>query len=302
VSNGLKIVKFLKECETMAQKLAGKVAVVTGAGSEVGIGKEVAKAMAAEGAKVVVNDIGKDPDGTMGADRVVKEITDAKGTAVANYDSVTSMEGGASIIKTATDNFGRVDILVNTAGNFIAGPTPDFTEEDWDKVINVHLKGLFACTQPALREMIKQKSGGRIINITSIAAWQPVGGGGAAYGTAKAGVLGFGRFLSVEMKEHGITVNAVSPKAKTRLFPMAGDVGPDHVAPLPVYLATDEAKDITGQIIFIGAGMLMVFSPLMTMGPPGAHQHLHHKRGIWTVDELITIMPRMVYGGEPGLL
>ena len=99
----------------MADKLAGKVAVVTGAGSEVGIGKEVAKAMAAEGAKVVVNDIVKDPDGTVGADRVAKEIKDAGGTAVANYDSVASMKGGVSIIKTAIDSFGRVDILVNTA-------------------------------------------------------------------------------------------------------------------------------------------------------------------------------------------
>ena len=113
----------------MANKLEGKVAIITGAGSPAGIGKEVALAMAAEGAKVVVNDIYKDPDGSYGADRVVKMIKDAGGTAAANYDSVASMEGGQNIVKTAVDNFGRVDILVNTAGNYKIVPTIELTEK-----------------------------------------------------------------------------------------------------------------------------------------------------------------------------
>jgi NAD(P)-dependent dehydrogenase (short-subunit alcohol dehydrogenase family) len=214
------------------------------------------------------------------------------------------MDGGAKIIKTAIDNFGRIDILVNTAGNVKGGPTPDLSEEVWDAVLNVHLKGMFACTQAALREMIKQNSGGRIINITSVAAWRPVGApSGPAYSTAKAGVLGFTRTLAGEMQKQGITVNAISPKAKTRLFPMTGDTGPEFVAPMIVYLSTDEAKDITGQIIYAGGGAIMVYSPLMSppWGKAGAHQQLH-KKGKWTVDELIKIMPRMVYGGKPGLL
>jgi NAD(P)-dependent dehydrogenase (short-subunit alcohol dehydrogenase family) len=278
----------------MAQRLAGKVAVVTGAGATVGIGKEVALGMAAEGAKVVVNDIVKDPDGSWGADRVVKEIQAANGTAVANYDSVASMQGGQNIIKTAIDNFGRIDILVNTAGNFKSTPMVDLTEEGWDAIHNVHLKGLFACSQAAVKEMIKQGSGGRIVNFTSIAAYTPDTGPygpDIAYCAAKAGVLGFTKDLSVEMKEYGITANCISPAAITTLFP--GDRGPtpDMVAPMVVYLATDEAKGITGMIFNVMAGDIWVFAP--PMQTPGAHQYLH-KQGKWTVDELIQIMPRMV--------
>jgi 3-oxoacyl-[acyl-carrier protein] reductase len=292
----------------MAKKLEGKVAVITGAGSEVGIGKETAKAMAAEGAKVVVNDIGKDADGTRGADRVVKEIKEAGGEAAANYDSVVTMEGGRNVIQTALDNFGRVDILVNTAGNTLKGPTVDFPEKDWDSVINLHLKGMFACTQAALKPMIKQKTG-RIINITSIAAWLPLIAGipSAVYSTAKSGVMGFTKMLSVEMKEHGITVNAISPKARTKLFPMPGKVvdgvqtvGPDYVAQMLCYLGTDAAKDITGQLIFIGSGDIIVFAP--PMGAPGEHQHMHKLEGKWTIEELAEIMPFMWYGHKPAML
>jgi NAD(P)-dependent dehydrogenase (short-subunit alcohol dehydrogenase family) len=293
----------------MAKKLQGKVAIVTGAGSEVGIGKETALAMAAEGAKVVVNDIGKDADGKWGADRVVKMIKDAKGTAVANYDSVVTMAGGQAIVKTALDNFGRLDILVNTAGNTLRGPTVDFKESDWDSVINLHLKGAFSCTQASLKPMLKQKSG-RIINITSIAAWLPLIAGGvpsAVYSTAKSGVLGFSKMLANEMKEHGITVNAISPKARTKLFPMPGKVvegvqivGPDYVAPMICYLATDEAKDITGQLIYIGSGDIIVFAP--PMGAPGEHQHMHKIGGKWTFDELADIMPFMWWGHKPAML
>lgn len=280
----------------MAQKLAGKVAVLTGAGSQVGIGRETALAMAAEGAKIVVNDITKDPDGSWGADRVVKEIEAANGTAVANYDSVASMEGGQNIIKTAIDNFGRIDILVNTAGNFKAVPTVDLTEEGWDDIHNVHMKGLFACTQAAVKEMIKHGSGGRIINFTSIAAYTPdIGpyGPSIAYCSAKAGVLGFTKMLSVEMQQYGITANCISPAAVTTLFPMPGGKGPkpENVAPMVVYLATDEAKDITGMIFRVMAGDIWVLAP--PMQTPGPHQYLH-KIDKWTVDELIQIMPRMV--------
>jgi NAD(P)-dependent dehydrogenase (short-subunit alcohol dehydrogenase family) len=278
--------------------------VVTGAGSEIGIGKETALAMAAEGANIVVNDIGKDPDGSWGADRVVKQIKEAKGMAVANYDSVTSMEGGANIIKAAVSNFGRIDILVNTAGNVRWGETLKEKEADWDAVIAVHLKGLFSCTRAAIREMIKQKSGGRIINITSAAAWG--GGGGTAYSIGKAGVLGFSKMLSLEMRQYGITVNVISPKARTRLFNIPEElqggvpiVGPEYVAPAIVYLATDEAKDITGQIIFAGAGDIIVYAPPLRM--PGEHQHLH-KAGKWTVDELVRIMPYMVWSQKANML
>jgi NAD(P)-dependent dehydrogenase (short-subunit alcohol dehydrogenase family) len=278
----------------MHRKLEGKVAVVTGSGSKVGIGREVALAMAAEGAKIIVNDIVKDPDGSWGADRVVKEINQAKGTAVANYDNVASMAGGQKIIKTAIDNFGSIDILVNTAGNFKIKPTVDVTETEWDDIINVHLKGLFACTQQAVKEMIKQKSGGRIINFTSVAAYGLNMGPGPciAYCTAKAGVLGFTKLISLEMKQYGITSNAISPGATTSLFPFnKNGPTPDLVAPMVVYLATDEAKDITGQIFRVKSGDVIAFAP--PMEEPGPHQYLH-KIGKWTVDELSGIVPKIV--------
>ena len=276
----------------MAGKLAGKVAVVTGAGSKSGIGMAVASAMAAEGAMVVVNDIVKDPDGSWGADRVVKEIKKANGKAVANYDSVASMEGGQKIIRTAISNFGRIDILVNTAGTFRIVPTVELTEEEWDATLNVHLKGVFATTQEAIKHMIEQKSGGRIINFTSMAAYTPDLGPGAsiAYCAGKGGVLGFTRQLAVEMEQYGITANSISPGAKSSLFPYPAP-GPEFVAPMIVYLATDAAKDINGQIIRIIGGDVIVFAP--PMGAAGGHNYLH-KSGKWTVDELAEIMPKMV--------
>ena len=278
----------------MDQKLKGKVAVVTGSGAQVGIGREIALAMAAEGAKVVVNDIVKDPDGSWGADRVVREIQKAGGTAAANHDSVASMEGGQNIINTAIRNFGRVDILVNTAGNYKIKPTVEVTEQEWDAVINVHLKGAFACTQAAIKEMIKQKSDGRIINFISIAAYSPGVGPGpsAAYCAAKAGVMGFTKLIAEEMKPYGITANSISPGATTTLFPFnKGGPTPDLVAPMVIYLATDAAKDITGQIFRVKSGDIICFAP--PMEEPGPHQYLH-KIGKWTVEELSGIIPRIV--------
>jgi NAD(P)-dependent dehydrogenase (short-subunit alcohol dehydrogenase family) len=207
----------------------------------------------------------------LGADRVVSEIKKAGGTAIANYDSVASMKSGQAIIKTAIDTFGRIDILVNTAGNFISAPTLEMKEEAWDAIMGVHMKGLFACTQAALKYMIPQKSG-RIINFTSIAAYTPDLGPGAAiaYCAAKGGVMGFTRMLSQEMLPYGITANSISPTASTILFNM-GPMGPkpEFVASVVAYLATDEAKDITGQIIGVNAGNIIVL-PLHGWG--GAHR------------------------------
>jgi NAD(P)-dependent dehydrogenase (short-subunit alcohol dehydrogenase family) len=281
------------------KKLQGKVAVVTGAGSEVGIGKEVALALAAEGAKVVVNDISKNPDGTPGADKVVDLIKKAGGIAVPNYDSVTTLPGAAQIIATAVRNFGRLDILVNTAANWLMKPTLDYTEADWDAIMGVQLKGLFGCTQAAMKEMIKQNSGGRIINFTSSAAFTPGLGPGAAvaYSTAKAGIAGFSNALSLELEKYHITVNAIIPVALTKLFPDERTVdgikvvGPEFVAPIVVYLATDEAKDITGQFIFSSAGELRVFA-LPFQKPE--ERYCAHKDGKWTVDELIAVVPKIV--------
>ena len=187
----------------MAKRLQGKSAVITGSGR--GIGRGIALALAAEGARIVVNDIAYEPDGTSVADKVVEEITKAKGTAVANYDSVATMEGGQNIINTAISNFGRIDILVNGAGNFMPMPSFEMTEEVWDSIITVNLKGQFSCYRAAAPKMIQQKSG-RIINFSSRAAFHgpPVC---VAYCVAKAGAMSFTADVSRELKPYGITVN-----------------------------------------------------------------------------------------------
>lgn len=282
----------------MAQRLKSKSAVVTGGGD--GIGRATALALAAEGAKVVVNDIGKDSAGKSMADKVVGEIKKAGGTAVANYDSVATMAGGRNIIKTAVSNFGRIDILVNCAGNYLLGTIEDMTEENWDGVMNVHLKGHFSCTQAAVKEMIPQKYG-RIINISSTGAFMFIPGmsRSVAYGAAKAGIMGLTATLSANLKQHGITVNAMLPGAITKLFPAPtkggfGEktrVGPEFVAPTIVYLATDEAQNITGQFVYAAGGEVCIYNRPFQL--PGPHMFVR-KMGQWTVDELAEVIPSMM--------
>jgi NAD(P)-dependent dehydrogenase (short-subunit alcohol dehydrogenase family) len=284
----------------MAQKLVGKSAVVTGGGNPVGIGRAVAIALAAEGAKVVVNDIGKDKAGKSAADNVVAEIVKAKGTAVANYDSVATMKGGENIIKTAVSSFGKIDILVNCAGNFFPKHIYETTEEEWDAIMAVHLKGHFSCTKAAVLEMKKQRSG-RIINFSSRGA--TVGGGSAVYSVAKAGILGFTSAVAADLKEFNITVNAILPSAVTGLFPwakkrmednlpVASSTEPEYVAPMVAYLATDEAQAITGKYIYASGGDICIYpQPLLL---PAASPIFIRKPGKWTIDEIGQILPQLL--------
>ncbi len=284
----------------MSQKLKGKSAVVTGAGNPVGIGRAVAIALAAEGASVVVNDIGHDAAGKSDADNVVAEIVRAQGKAVPSYDSVATMQGGANIIKAAVSNFGKIDILVNCAGNFIPRRFAVVTEEEWDSVISVHLKGHFACNRAAVPEMIKQKSG-RIINFSSRGA--TFGGGSAPYSAAKAGILGLTTALSDDLKEYGITVNAILPSAVTWLFPgekkrmddntpVASFTGPEYVAPVVLYLATEEAGNITGRFFYASGGDICIYPRPFQL--PGASPVFIRKIGKWTVDEIGQVMPPLL--------
>lgn len=280
----------------MAKKLQGKSAVVTGAGSPVGIGRAVAIALAAEGASVVVNDIGRDKEGNRAADKVVAEITKAKGKAVANYDSVATMQGGENIIKTALSNFGKIDILVNCAGNFLPRRFAETTEQEWDSIISVHVKGHFACARAAVPEMIKQKSG-RIINFSSRGA--TVGGGSTVYSTAKAAILGFTSAMSADLKEYGITVNAILPSAITELFPwpkkrmednlpVAQPTDPDYVAPMVAFLATDEAKNITGRYIYASGGDICIYPQPLRV--PAESPLFLRKPGKWTIEEISQVL------------
>ena len=198
--------------------LRDKVAVVTGAAR--GIGREIALLMAQHGAFVVVNDYGGGADGSGAArtpaDDVVKEIKAVGGQAVANYDSVSTMAGGQSIIQTALDHFGRVDIVVNNAGILRDRMIFNMTEEEWDAVINTHLKGCFTVTRAAAPHM-RERKWGRLINMTSTSGL--VGNVGQAnYAAAKLGIVGFTRVVALDMARYNVTANCISPFAWTRMI------------------------------------------------------------------------------------
>lgn len=269
--------------------LEGKIAVVTGAGR--GIGREIALLLAKEGAKVVVNDFGGREDGTGGetkvADDVVNEIRNAGGLAVANYDAVGTMASGKNIIQTALDNFGKIDILVNNAGILRDRMIFNMTEEEWDAVLTVHLKGTFACTRAAVPLMREQRSG-RIINFTSTSGL--IGNiGQANYAAAKMGIVGFTKVVALDMARYNVTANCISPFAWTRLIgtiPTETEeqkrrveklkkMSPADIAPLVAYLASDEAQYITGQILGVRGKEIFIFSQ------PRPVRSIHYSEG-WT--------------------
>jgi NAD(P)-dependent dehydrogenase (short-subunit alcohol dehydrogenase family) len=267
--------------------LEGKVAIVTGSGG--GIGRCHALALAKEGAKVVVNDVGGDRSGGGSgkkmADAVVEEIEAGGGAAVANYDSVATTAGGKAIVQTAIDSFGRLDILVNNAGILRDKTLLKMDENMWDGVIAVHLKGTFACTQPAAQFMKEQGQGGRIINTSSTSGL--LGNFGQAnYGAAKAGIAGFTRVCALEFAKYGITVNAVVPIAKTRMTEdlpryqnlKEGELDPAHISPVMVFLASDLAKDITGKFFLIRGSQISLMEVKTTEGVA--------KESIWTPQEI----------------
>ncbi len=235
-----------------------RVVIITGAGG--GLGRTYALETAKRGAKVVVNDLGGASDGTgkgsAMADKVVDEITAAGGTAVANYDSVATPEGGKGIIQTALDNFGTVDAVINNAGILRDKTFAKMTVDEINLVLDVHLRGAFYVTQPAFQVM-KEKGYGRIV-FTSSGAGIFGNFGQANYGAAKMGLVGMMHVLAVEGAKYNIKSNAIAPTAKTRmtedlLGPMAEFVAPETVTPMVVYLSS-EACDVTHEIYSIGGG------------------------------------------------
>ena len=199
-------------------KLSGKVAIVTGAGG--GLGRAHAMLLAHEGAAVIVNDLGGSRDGTGSgssmADTVVDEIKAAGGQAAANYGSVTDDGAAESMVKSAVDNFGRLDILINNAGILRDRSFKNMTDAEWDAVIDVHLRGSYLATKHAWQQMMSQGEGGRIIMTSSTSGL--IGNFGQAnYGAAKAGVAGFMRVLALEGMKYGITVNVLAPAALSRM-------------------------------------------------------------------------------------
>ncbi len=251
----------------------GRVAIVTGAGR--GVGREHALLLARHGARVVVNDLGADVNG-IGADsspanEVVARIRSEGGEAIANGDDVSSWAGAKSLIDQAVDTFGTLDVLVNNAGILRDRMFVNMTEQEWDAVISVHLKGTFAPTKHAVDywRARSKKTGepvnARIINTSSTSG---VFGnvGQSNYGAAKAGVAALTVILARELLRLGITVNAIAPSAVTRMTEAlrerteeqkeAGD--PKWIAPLVTYLASADSRDITGRVIQIGMGIFSV--------------------------------------------
>jgi NAD(P)-dependent dehydrogenase (short-subunit alcohol dehydrogenase family) len=236
----------------------GRVAIVTGAGG--GLGKTYALELASRGASVVVNDLGGAADGTGGgnsmADACVKEINEAGGKAVANYDSVATPEGGESIVQTALDNFGKVDIVINNAGILRDKTFAKLEPADLEIVLDVHLKGAFYVSQPAFRSM-KENNYGRFVFAASGAG---IFGnfGQTNYGAAKMGLVGLSNVLAVEGARYNIKCNVIAPIAKTRLTesllgPMADALDPQFVTPLVSYLVSEQCE-LTHEIFDVGGG------------------------------------------------
>ncbi len=239
-------------------KFDGRVAIVTGAGS--GLGKSHALEFAKRGAQVVVNDLGGAVDGTgsgsAAADMVVKEIEEAGGTSVANYDSVSTPEGGESIVKTALDSFGRLDILVNNAGILRDRSFAKMSPEEVGDVLDVHLRGAFFVSQPAFRAM-KKGVYGRIV-FTASAAGVFGNFGQANYGAAKMGLVGLSNVLAQEGVKANITSNVIVPIALTRMTEGIVDglglkLDPEYVTAMVCYLAS-EPCELTHEIFSVGGG------------------------------------------------
>jgi len=275
----------------MPRLVEGKVVVVTGAGR--GIGAAIAKSMAQHGAKVVVNDIGVSLEGSGGdqapAQEVVSEIKKAGGEAVANADSVAEFASAAKIIQCAVDTFGRIDCVVNNAGILRDVIFHKMTEDDWDSVVKVMLKGAFNMCRHAADHYRKQESGA-FVHMTSTSGL--IGAMGQVnYGAAKLGIVGLSKNIAVDMQRFNVRSNCIAPVAWTRMTasippkdPAAArrveqrkQVTPEHNAPLAVFLASDAAKDVTGQVFSTRKNEIFLMSQSRPL------RGIHRAEG-WTPD------------------
>src|SRR5881396_2600543 len=273
--------------------LDGKVAVVTGAGN--GIGRGVALGLARAGARVVVNDYGVTVDGrepsSAAAQAVVKEIEAFGGQAVANAESVATMAGGQSIVDAALSRFGDLHIVVCCAGILRERMIFNMTEEEWDAVVAVHLKGHFTVMRPATRHM-REKRRGRIVTFTSTAGLEG-SPGQPNYSAAKEGIVGLTRSTALAMARYGVRCNAISPTADTRMTQrlpgerrgLATATPPEAIGPVATFLASDRAAHITGQIVGVRGTEVTIYShqaPLRTANSVEA----------WTPERLADVWDR----------
>ena len=288
----------------MANLLKDKVAIVTGAGR--GVGKGVARQLAEEGAKVVVVDLGVNVDGTGAnqsvAEQVANEIKESRGIAVACAESVATMSGGENIIQTAIDSFGKLDIVITCAGILRDRMVFNMSEEEWDDVIAVHLKGTFTIVKNACI-LFRQQRSGRVITFSSTSGLYG-NSGQANYGAAKDGIAGFTRVVARDMGRYGVTANAISPSASTRMTTSVPEEArtlrasrgittgtsttlrgePEDIAPFVTWLASDESSHVNGHVFHVTAGLVSLLNepdPVKTI----------HKEGRWTLEELAKVFP-----------
>jgi NAD(P)-dependent dehydrogenase (short-subunit alcohol dehydrogenase family) len=288
-------------------ELEGRVAIITGAGR--GIGREHALLFASEGAKVVVNDLGGSNDGSGSdatpAQQVVDEIKAMGGEAVANYDSVASWEGGQRLVNTAVETFGDLHVLVNNAGILRDRVLVNMTEEEWDAVVEVHLKGHFVPTRWAAAYWREQTKQGKEVKASVINTSSTSGllgnPGQTNYGAAKSGIATFSVIAAQELGRYGVRVNCIAPAARTRLTeatPGLGDVikapddpnkfdnwDPANISPLIAYLARESSPE-TGQVYFVQGGQVRRFQGWKM-------EETIEKQGRWEVAELVTEMPKL---------
>lgn len=280
--------------------LDGKVAIITGAGG--GLGEAYAKLFAKEGAAIVVNDLGSAVNGfgaSAAAERVVADILAGGGRAVANGDDVSTMDGGRNILKSAIDAFGQVDILICNAGILRDRTFAKISEEDWDLVVKVHLKGTYCCTLPVWGWLRDNGRPGVII-MTSSTSGLFGNFGQANYGAAKAAIYGLVRVLSMEGRKYGIRVMGVAPNAVTRMwadvpFAMDDDRGsilrPENVAPGVLFLASDLAADHSGKVIAISGEEIAETKILMAQG--------FHPNGPYTAQDVAAHAASVFFPAEP---
>ena len=288
----------------MANLLKDKVAIITGSGR--GIGRGIALLMAQQGAKVVVADRGAELDGSGGtttiADQVVQEIKHLGGDAVSSHHSVSTMDGGQAIVQKAIDSFGKLDIVVTCAGILRDRMIFNMTEEEWDSVIEVHLKGTFTIVKNACI-LFRQQRSGRVITFSSTSGL--IGNTGQAnYGAAKDGIAGLTRVIARDMGRYGVTANSISPSAQTRMIGAIPDSSlqlrktkgiavsgggdlrgeADDIAPFVTWLASDEAAHVNGHAFYVTNGLISLLNepePVRTINKPSQ----------WTVEELVKVFP-----------